>query len=123
MSSKTSKTNWDKLRELSNDEINEKAKSDKDAKPLTKSQLSKFKHVEPINDNDLDIKAIRNKLHVSQAKFAMYFGVSARTIQEWEQHRRKPSGAAKYFLKVIEQEPEAIQRALRKINKQSLDSL
>lgn len=55
---------------------------------------------------------IRNKLHLSQKEFANYFGVSVRTIQEWEQHRRKPTATARNFLKVIEHQPKAVQKAL-----------
>jgi len=38
---------------------------------------------------------VRRKLRHSQAAFAAMFGVSVRTVQEWEQHRRKPAGAAR----------------------------
>ena len=49
---------------------------------------------------------------MSQGKFAAYFGVKVRTIQEWEQGRVVPSGAARAFLTVIDREPEAVRRAL-----------
>ncbi len=60
----------------------------------------------------LDVKSIRQKIGMSQQEFAGYFGVSKRTIQEWEQGRRHPSGAARAFLLVIDREPEAVRRAL-----------
>lgn len=60
----------------------------------------------------LDVKAIRHKVGMSQHDFAGYFGVSRRTIQEWEQGRRCPTGAARAFLVVIDREPEAVRRAL-----------
>jgi putative transcriptional regulator len=60
----------------------------------------------------LDVKAIRQKVEMSQQDFAGYFGVSRRTIQEWEQGRRCPSGAARAFLVVIDREPKAVRRAL-----------
>ncbi|MFQ5708499.1 MAG: NadS family protein [bacterium] len=60
-----------------------------------------------------DIKTIRNnKLHMSQEKFAAMLGVSVRTLQEWEQGRRKPSGAAKSLLKVASFAPEIVLKAL-----------
>lgn len=60
-----------------------------------------------------DIKTIRNeKLHMSQDKFAAMLGVSVRTLQEWEQGRRKPSGAAKSLLKVASFAPEVVLKAL-----------
>lgn len=60
----------------------------------------------------LDVKAIRHKVDMSQQDFAGYFGVSRRTIQEWEQGRRCPSRAARAFLVVIDREPQAVRRAL-----------
>ena len=51
-------------------------------------------------------KEIRTKLHLSQSAFAGLMGVSLRTIQDWEQNRRKPSGAATSLLRIAEQHPE-----------------
>lgn len=60
-----------------------------------------------------DIKTIRNnKMHLSQDKFAALLGVSIRTLQEWEQGRRKPSGAAKSLLKVASFAPDVVLKAL-----------
>lgn len=63
---------------------------------------------------EIDVRRIRKKLNMSQSVFADYFGVSVRTIQDWEQGRRVPVGAAKNFLFVIDQEPDAVRRALVK---------
>ncbi len=61
----------------------------------------------------IDVKTIRNeKLHLSQDQFAMMLGVSVRTLQDWEQGRRKPSGAAKSLLKVAAHAPETVLQAL-----------
>lgn len=51
-------------------------------------------------------KAIRARLNLSQAAFAGMLGVSLRTIQDWEQDRRKPSGPAEALLRIAEQNPE-----------------
>jgi putative transcriptional regulator len=51
-------------------------------------------------------KEIRAKLHLSQAAFAGLMGVSLRTVQDWEQGRREPSGPAKSLLRIAEQYPE-----------------
>jgi putative transcriptional regulator len=104
------KTNWDKVKSLTEKQIITAAKSDPDARPLTKAQLKKFKHVKP--PKKIDVKAIRKKLHVSQKEFAGYFGVSARTVQEWEQHRRTPTTIARNFLRVIEKAPRVVLKAL-----------
>lgn len=55
---------------------------------------------------------IRKKINLSQSQFAACFGVSVRTVQEWEQGRAVPSGAARAFLTVIDREPEAVRRVL-----------
>lgn len=49
---------------------------------------------------------IRAKLRLSQAAFAGLMGVSLRTVQDWEQGRRKPSGPAETLLRIAEQHPE-----------------
>jgi putative transcriptional regulator len=61
---------------------------------------------------EIDVKAIRRKLGMSQAKFAASFGFGIDAVQNWEQGRRRPEGAARAFLRVIEREPDAVRRAL-----------
>jgi putative transcriptional regulator len=53
----------------------------------------------------------RMKLGVSQSAFAQLLGVSVRTLQEWEQGRREPSGAARTLLRIALKSPEAILQA------------
>lgn len=60
----------------------------------------------------LDVRVIRQKLGLSQEEFARHFGVNPRTVQDWEQGRRQPSGPARALLMVIDREPEAVRRAL-----------
>ncbi|WP_130472469.1 helix-turn-helix domain-containing protein [Candidatus Magnetaquicoccus inordinatus] len=55
-----------------------------------------------------DVKEIRNKMALSQSSFAGILGVSVRTVQEWEQGRRKPSGPAASLLRIAERHPEAL---------------
>lgn len=62
--------------------------------------------------DEINVKRIRQKLKMSQAEFAKVYGFSLRTIQEWEQGRMVPSGAAKNFLVVLDREPAAVRRAL-----------
>ena len=51
-------------------------------------------------------KAIRTRLKLSQSAFAGLMGVSLRTVQDWEQGRRKPSGPAIALLRIAEQKPD-----------------
>ena len=50
-------------------------------------------------------QVIRAKLKLSQSAFAGLMGVSLRTVQDWEQGRRKPSGPAAALLRIAEQKP------------------
>ena len=61
---------------------------------------------------DVDVVTIRKQLGLSQAEFAERFGFKLDAVQNWEQGRRRPEGAARAFLRVIEREPAAVQRAL-----------
>ncbi|MGH8547995.1 MAG: helix-turn-helix domain-containing protein [Methylococcales bacterium] len=54
------------------------------------------------------VVAARNAVGLSQVRFAALLGVSVRTLQEWEQGRRSPSGAAKSLLRVAEKHPEVL---------------
>ncbi len=60
----------------------------------------------------IDVKAVRRKVGLSQAKFATQFGFSIDAVRNWEQGRRQPDVAARAFLMVIEREPDAVRRAL-----------
>lgn len=51
-------------------------------------------------------QVIRRKLKLSQSAFAGLMGVSLRTVQDWEQGRRKPSGPAIALLRIAEQKPD-----------------
>ncbi len=62
---------------------------------------------------DVDITHLREKLGLSQDRFAALFGLSPRTLRNWEQGVRHPQGAARILLQVIDREPEAVMRALR----------
>jgi len=53
----------------------------------------------------------RRRLGLSQSAFAAMLGISVRTLQEWEQGRRNPSGAAEMLLKVAILHPEAVMGA------------
>jgi putative transcriptional regulator len=62
--------------------------------------------------DDIDVARIRGKVNMSQGQFAAHFGVSVRTVQEWEQGRAVPSGPSRALLIVIDREPTAVRRAL-----------
>jgi len=50
----------------------------------------------------------RSKLRLSQGKFAELLGISVKTLHNWEQGRRKPTGAARVLLRVASRHPEVV---------------
>ena len=61
----------------------------------------------------VDVKAIRAKLALTQEAFASRFGFSVNTLRHWEQGRRIPEGPTRAYLLVIARDPKAVERALR----------
>ena len=61
----------------------------------------------------IDVKAIRVKLQMTQEEFAGRFGFSINTLRHWEQGSRQPEGPARAYLLVIDRAPEAVQKALQ----------
>lgn len=87
------------------DEVHEAARSDPDAQPLTEAQLDRMRRV-PL------AKFVRRKLALTQEAFAERFRIPLGTLRDWEQGRREPDQAAAAYLRVIEREHEAVDRAL-----------
>lgn len=55
-----------------------------------------------------DVGKVREKTGLSQSRFAELLGVSVRTLQDWEQGRRVPSGAARTLLLIADRDPKAL---------------
>ena len=81
--------------------------------------LEGIKEIKRFKKGEVDLKArnlnepspagiIRKKLRLSQSAFASLMGVSPRTIQDWEQGRRKPDGAARVLLCVAAKHPQIV---------------
>ena len=62
--------------------------------------------------DEVDVKRIRTKAGMSQAEFARSFCINPRTLQEWEQGRRKPDATTRAYLAVIAKNREAVLDAL-----------
>ncbi len=71
-----------------------------------KGALKCYKFEEP------DVCAIRKNMDLSQAEFAALMAVSVRTLQNWEQGHRTPTGAARTLLRVIQVKPQAVIEAI-----------
>src|SRR4051812_11042567 len=61
---------------------------------------------------EIDVRALRQRLGMTQEVFAARYGLTLARLRDWEQGRSAPDGAVRAYLKVIEKEPEAVARAL-----------
>jgi putative transcriptional regulator len=71
------------------------------------AQAARVTSVEPN-----EVAQARQKSGLSQAEFAQALGISKRTLQEWEQGRRSPSGAAQALIRIAGRHPEVVREAL-----------
>lgn len=100
-----SKAEARRLDGLSDAALTAAAESDPDNPPLDEATLARLRR-------PLDVKAMRQGLQLTQEQFAQTFGLELRTVQDWEQGRVQPTGAARTLLKIIERDPDAVRRAL-----------
>jgi putative transcriptional regulator len=63
-----------------------------------------------------EVSAVREKLQLSQQQLAALIGVSVRTLQAWEQGRRRPSRAALALLAIASARPDVVHEVLRPAN-------
>jgi len=75
--------------------------------------------VTEVQVDDIDVSVIRHKLHLSQREFAEKYGFKISSVRNWEQGRRKPEGPAQILLKLIETQPDVIDRILGSINRKA----
>ena len=101
-----SRTDWDRLNQMSDEEIERAALDDPDAQPLSDEKLARGFRPKALT-------ALRKRLGLSQAEFARQFMFNLRTLQDWEQGRREPDGIARTYLRVIERNPDAVRAALQ----------
>jgi putative transcriptional regulator len=60
-----------------------------------------------------DVREVRRAYRLSQPKFAALMGISAATLRNWEQGRRKPEGSARILLRIVAKHPEAVLDVVR----------
>ena len=68
--------------------------------------------VHPVAIDEIDAKAVRQRLKLTQDQMARFLGTSSSGYKKWEQGQRQPGGAARTLLRVMDREPEAVLRAL-----------
>jgi putative transcriptional regulator len=103
------RTDWARVRAMSDKEVIRRARLDSDARPLSRHELGKFRRV---SLSAVEVRAIRRRTGLSQATFAARYGLNLRTLQDWEQGRAQPDAPARAYLLVIDREPRAVARAL-----------
>lgn len=91
-------TDWAAIDAMSDDDIARQIAADPDAAPDMAPQI--------------DVRAIRRAVGMTQTQFADVYEFSVRTIQEWERGAKRPSGPARTLLRAIKGDPEGLRRAL-----------
>ena len=87
-------------------QIEDAARADPDAQPLTETDLKRMKR-------SPQVKIVRQALGLTQEEFASRFEIPIGTLRDWEQQRKEPDQTARTYLKVIARVPDVICRALR----------
>lgn len=98
-------TDWARVSAMTDDDVIAAALADPDAQPLTAEQLANMRRVSRV-------KALRQRLGMTQVEFAEAFGLPVSTLRDWEQNRCVPDAPARALLRAIEREPETMRRLL-----------
>lgn len=115
-SRKAKSFDWSKVDATTDEDIARQVAEDPDLAPLmTAEQILddvRTGRARVVVPAEVDVRAVRQALGLSQEVFAAKFGFSLGSLRNWEQGRRQPDGPARVLLKVIAKEPEAVRRAL-----------
>jgi putative transcriptional regulator len=99
-------TDWARVLAMTDEEAYRNALADEDSQPMTSEQLARMRRAP-------NPRVIRDNLRLTQEQFARAFQIPLGTLRDWEQGVHFPDTTAKTFLRVIEQDPVAVLRALR----------
>ena len=102
---KPPKTDWRAFDAMSDKDRHRAALADADARPATRAQLARARRVP-------SVRALRQKLNLTQEEFAARFHLPLGTVRDWEQGAHRPDKAAQVLLTVIAKDPDAVARAL-----------
>jgi putative transcriptional regulator len=92
-------------RPMTTAEIERAARADRDARPLTETDLNRMKRTP-------QAKIIRRALELTQQEFAVRYHIPLGTLRDWEQGRTEPDQPARAYLTVIARDPDRILRML-----------
>ena len=99
------KTDWNRLRAMSDEEVTAAALADPDAQSMTPEQGGAARRVPRT-------KTLRRALAMTQEEFAAQYHIPIGTLRDWEQGRCEPDHPARAYLSVIAHDPEGVKRAL-----------
>jgi putative transcriptional regulator len=99
------RTDWRRVDAMTDEEIEQAARADPDAQPLSDAELAKLQRV-------VDVRALRRRLGMSQEQFAKSFDLAIGTVRDWEQGRSVPDGPARVLLRLIERDPARVLQTL-----------
>ena len=98
-------TDWERIRSMTEEEVEAAALADPDNPPLSKEQLAKMRRVSPV-------KVLRQRLGMTQVQFAEAYHLPVNTLRDWEQRRSKPDAPARALLLAIERDAETVRKLL-----------
>jgi putative transcriptional regulator len=101
------RTDWSRIKAMTDQEVLSAARSDPDAQPLAPTQLAKMRRVSRV-------KVLRERLGMTQAEFAEAFHLPLTMLRNWEQRRSTPDAPARALLLAIERGPQVMRRLLKK---------
>ena len=102
---KPPKTDWRAFDAMTEEQRHRAAVSDPDALPSTGAQLARARRLPTV-------RALRQRLNLTQEEFAARFHLPLGTVRDWEQGAHRPDKAAQVLLTVIARDPDAVARAL-----------
>ena len=103
---------WARVDATADDEIARQAARDPDTAPVMSAAEIASRGHRIRRDGIEDVRTLRQRLGLSQERFAARFGFSVDAIRQYQSHRRTPTGPARILLRVIAREPDAVTRAL-----------
>lgn len=105
MSRTTTSSKTSKLRPMSSEAIAQAARADRDAQPLTETDLKRMKRTP-------QAKIIRRALELTQEEFAARYHIPLGTLRDWEQGRTEPDQPTRAYLTLIARDPGHVDRTL-----------
>ncbi len=99
------KTDWERVRNMTDEEVEAAALSDPNAQPLTDEQLARAFRPGKLVE-------LRQRVGLDQAEFARRFRIDLDTLKAWERGFGVPGAIERVYLRVIDRNPDAVAAAL-----------